>query len=320
MNAFISLTDVKAPVRLDTIDDQAAVLRFAAMEARQGGAALATLVEIRGGAARALGAHIAVAADGRFCGYVSGGCVEAAVAAEAIAAIAARRDRFVIFGEGSPFFDIELPCGGGITIAIHVVRRPEVIERVLRRLDRRQEAFLLYRFYNEMLEIPGEGESHANWQNGEVLTTYSPGTLFVISGQGGEAAAVQRLAQASGFEAVRYEPSMDLSSVTCRIDRFTAVVLLHHDLDAEAPVLARSLQSSAFYIGALGSARTHGRRLARLREQGIAPSATERIKAPIGLFGPARDTTSLAISVLADVASARLNASVLKGGISSGCG
>jgi xanthine dehydrogenase accessory factor len=56
-------------------------------ELAKGGVALATLVEIRGGAARALGSHVAVAADGRFCGYVSGGCIEAAVASEALDAM-----------------------------------------------------------------------------------------------------------------------------------------------------------------------------------------------------------------------------------------
>jgi xanthine dehydrogenase accessory factor len=90
------------------------------------------------------------------------------------------------------------------------------------------------------------------------------------------------------------------------IDAFTAVVLLHHDLDIEETVLTRALASPAFYIGALGSTRTHRRRLERLRSSGTPSESFDRIKAPIGLFGPTRDSTSLALSVLADVAAARL--------------
>ncbi|RVK59238.1 XdhC family protein [Sinorhizobium meliloti] len=67
------------PIQVRVRDDDAEVLKFAVDAFRHGGAALATLVEIRGGAARAIGSQIAVAADGSFCGYVSGGCVEAAV-------------------------------------------------------------------------------------------------------------------------------------------------------------------------------------------------------------------------------------------------
>lgn len=72
-------------------------------------------------------------------------------------------------------------------------------------------------------------------------------------------------------------------------------------------LLEVALGSNAFYIGALGSRRTHEKRILRLRELGYDQSAIDRIKAPIGMFGPARRATSLAISILADVAAAREN-------------
>ena len=132
------------PVRASTTDDPTDLLSFAVDAFRKGRVALATLVEVRGGAARALGSQIAVTSDGRFCGYVSGGCVEAAVAAEALLAIAEGRDRLAKFGEGSPFFDIVLPCGGGISVAIHVVRDPQPLCRVLDRLGDREAVGLRY--------------------------------------------------------------------------------------------------------------------------------------------------------------------------------
>ncbi|HCV71891.1 MAG TPA: hypothetical protein DHE23_11245, partial [Agrobacterium sp.] len=88
---------------------------------------------------------------------------------------------------------------------------------------------------------------------------------------------------------------------------YTAVVLLHHDLDAEQAVLQAALRSPAFYIGALGSTRTHRRRVDFLVSSGFSRADTDRIRAPIGLFGPTRDANSLALSILADIAASRLS-------------
>jgi xanthine dehydrogenase accessory factor len=291
------------PHRAHAGDDPAAILRFAAEAMRRGGAALATLVEIRGGAARALGAHIAVAEDGSYCGYVSGGCVESAVAAEALEAIAVGGDRVVKFGEGSPFFDIALPCGGGITVAIHVLRTVTPINAVLTAISQRRPAALSLNVQSQHLSLFERKPSRCGWKDGAFLTIYRPRTRVVVSGQTGEAEVVCRLADAAGYEVACIDEGM-----TCTIDPFTAVVLLHHDLEKERWVLEKALASPAFYIGALGSTRTHHHRLERLRSEGVPSESFNRIKAPIGIFGPTRDATSLAISIVADVAAARLEA------------
>lgn len=298
------ITTMPNPVRASLVDNSADILGFAVEAAHHGGAALATLVEIRGGAARALGAHVAVASDGRYCGYVSGGCVEAALATEALQAIAEGRDRIVKFGEGSPFFDIALPCGGGITIAIHVLRDADVLKQALRDLGTRRSVALAYTPETQRLSRIERVPGRSGWRDTEFATVYRPVTRIVISGQTGEAAAVWRLAQASGYdvEIVTSHSAVKASA----LDGFTAVVLLHHDLDLEEDMLGKALTSPAFYIGALGSTRTHRRRIDRLKSIGTPSEAFDRIKAPIGLFGPTRDTTSLALSVLSDIAAARL--------------
>ncbi|MBY5332848.1 XdhC family protein [Rhizobium leguminosarum] len=292
------------PVRASSTDDPVELLRFAMDAHRRGAVALATLVDIRGGAARALGAHMAVAADGRFCGYVSGGCVEAAVASEALLAMAQGRDRTVKFGDGSPFFDIVLPCGGGISVAIHVLKDVGALRHVLDRLERRQAAGLVYSPERQAL-ISVDPLPRACWREGDFLTVYRPRTRIVLSGQTLEAQAVARLAEASGYDVIAVAPG-GVRSVADIIDPFTAVVLLHHELDAEAAILETALASPGFYIGALGSTRTHRRRVERLRAMAFRRDDIARIKAPIGMFGPTRDATSLALSVLADVAAARL--------------
>ncbi|MFL5011733.1 XdhC family protein [Rhizobium sp.] len=292
------------PVRASSTDDPAELLRFAIDAHRRGAAALATLVDIRGGAARARGAHMVVAADGRFCGYVSGGCVEAAVASEALLAMAQGRDRMVKFGDGSPFFDIVLPCGGGISVAIHVLKDVEALRHVLERLERRQAAGLAYSPERQALE-PVEPLPRTCWLERDFLTVYRPRTRVLISGQTIEAQAVVRLAEASGYDVIAVAPG-GVRPVADIIDPFTAIVLLHHELDAEAAILETALASPGFYIGALGSTRTHRRRVERLRAMAFRRDDIARIKAPIGMFGPTRDATSLALSVLADIAAARL--------------
>lgn len=291
---------IRAPVRSALTDDPVEILTFAADAFDKGGAALATLVEIRGGAARALGSHVAISRDGRYCGYVSGGCVEAAVASEAVAAIAEGRDRLVSYGDGSPFFDIVLPCGGGITVAIHVLLDGRAIRATIDSLCQRRSAALRYSPTLHRLAVVAALERSA-WHDEEFISVYRPRTRLLISGRNLEARAVATVAQASGYDVV-----LDDQSVKCVIDEATAVVILHHDLDAEDKVLERALASPAFYVGALGSTRTHRRREERLRQHGWANSDINRIKAPIGFFGPTRDASSLALSVLADVAAARL--------------
>lgn len=142
--------------------------------------------------------------------------------------------------------------------------------------------------------------------DGQFETVYRPGTSIVVSGQTAVALTVARIAQAAGHDVTVLNNGETYEGSYPTIDPFTAVVLLHHDLDAEERILERALHSTAFYIGALGSTRTHLKRLERLRRAGFSNIEVDRIRAPIGLFGPTRDTTSLALSVLADVAASRL--------------
>jgi xanthine dehydrogenase accessory factor len=212
----------------------------------------------------------------------------------------------VKFGEGSPFFDLIFPCGGGITVAIHVLRSDDEIVNVLAKIAARRPVGLSYSPQSQALAEPKVKPTTSQWQGEEFVSVYHPRTRILICGQGGEAEAVRGLAVSAGYDVRVLRASAQVAAPTLEIDRFTAVALLHHDLDAEAGVLKQALTSPAFYIGALGSSRTHRSRLERLQASGVDPDQLGRIKAPIGMFGPTRDTINLAISVLADVASARL--------------
>src|SRR5262249_36937257 len=87
-------------------------------------------------------------------------------------------------------------------------------------------------------------------------------------------------------------------------DARTAVVTLTHDPKLDDPALATALGSRAFYIGALGSSRTHAARLGRLRERGFGDGDIARIHGPVGLPLGARTAPEIAVSILAQVVGA----------------
>jgi xanthine dehydrogenase accessory factor len=87
-------------------------------------------------------------------------------------------------------------------------------------------------------------------------------------------------------------------------DRRTAVVTLTHDPKLDDPALSEALQGDAFYIAALGSTRTHAKRVARLREAGIGEDAIARIHAPAGLAIGAKSPAEIALSVCAQMTAA----------------
>ncbi len=285
-------------------DDAIEILAFAAQSLDEGYAvALVTLVEIHGGAARAIGAQMAVRGDGLYCGFVSGGCTEAAVAADAVIALQKGMDRNLRLGEGSPFFDIVLPCGGGITLAIHVLGDAGVLNLALAALQRRMPARLRYHPGRQALSFePGAGAT--SWQGDSFIRAYRPKQRLLLAGTPMEAGMVARVASASGYEVMSVERGQ--TPTPAQLDADTAVAILFHDIDRELPLLDAALASPAFYIGALGSRRTHAKRCDALRRRGHDEAALARIKAPIGIFDKARDAHALALSVVADIAQARL--------------
>jgi xanthine dehydrogenase accessory factor len=91
-------------------------------------------------------------------------------------------------------------------------------------------------------------------------------------------------------------------------DSRTAVVTLTHDPKLDDPALDRALKSQAFYIGALGSRRTHAARLKRLRELGHQDNALSRIRGPVGLNIEAVTAPEIALSIIAEIVAVRRNA------------
>lgn len=151
---------------------------------------------------------------------------------------------------------------------------------------------------------------------------YASAPRMVIVGAVHITQALAPMAAMAGFEVVVIDPRRAFAtaerlpgvSVTTEwpdealarigLDAQTAVVTLSHDPKLDDPALIAALQSQCFYIGALGSSRTHAKRVARLTEAGLA-DAIPRIHAPVGLDLGGRSPAEIAVSVLAQVIQSR---------------
>jgi len=96
----------------------------------------------------------------------------------------------------------------------------------------------------------------------------------------------------------------DQAFMRVKPDRFTAFVALTHDPKIDDPGLIAALRAGCFYIGALGSRKTHAKRVERLQSQGFTAEEIARIHAPIGLDIGAVSPPEIAVSILAEIVSA----------------
>ena len=154
---------------------------------------------------------------------------------------------------------------------------------------------------------------------GEIfLRCYTPPARLVLIGAVHIAQFLAPMAALAGFDVIIIDPREAFATearfpgitlvtewpgpalAKAGLDDRTAVVTLTHDPKLDDPALVAALQSPVFYIGALGSTRTHAKRVERLREQGLADLAP-RIHAPVGLDLGGRAAPEIAVSVLAQV-------------------
>jgi xanthine dehydrogenase accessory factor len=151
------------------------------------------------------------------------------------------------------------------------------------------------------------------------VQVFNPPKRMIIVGAVHIAQPLMTLAQTSGYEVDIVDPRgafatrdrfpgvtlsedwPDEALETLRIDNRTAVVTLTHDPKLDDPALHVALRSEAFYIGSLGSRKTHGRRVERLTEDGYTEEEIARIHAPVGLSINAKSPAEIAISIMAQI-------------------
>ncbi len=278
--------------------------------------AIVTIIDFIGSSPRLLGSHMIVCENGYYAGSVSSGCFDANVAAFALKSIEEGQQQKIRLGEGSPFVDIKLPCGGGIELLIIPDPAPSAINNIVDVLSQRNECSAL--LTNTGLHFVVDAKQTGQTSEGFYIR-YQPKLKIIAAGRGEELNSMVKASIATGFEVLVCCPDEDdlvafesyganIQHLTLidgdpmiKADPWTAVVLLFHDHEWEPRILFSALQSDAFYIGALGSRQTHANRLDTLRLMGVGEADLRRISGPIGLVASVRNTSMLAISALAEI-------------------
>lgn len=310
-------------MRMETAPEQALAWHKAGI-----GAALATVMETWGSAPRRAGAQLVVSGTGEMMGSVSGGCVEGAVVVEAIDALEDGQPRLLEYGiSDGDAFAVGLACGGTIRILVEPVGAAMPVEMlealVAARAARQKLAYVVdlqdwtrrldgqdfaARFASDRTGVEPDGQTF--------VTIHNPPLRLAIVGAVHIAQALAPMARVAGYDPIIIDPRGAFGSEArfpgerlindwpddaleeVGLDSRTALVLLTHDPKLDDPALHIALKSEAFYIGALGSTRTHGKRVERLTEAGFSEADIARIKGPVGLDIGAASPAEIAVSIL----------------------
>lgn len=278
--------------------------------------ALVTLVKIEGSSPRPLGAQMAVSEGGDWAGYLSGGCIERAVVAEALSAIQDGQNRRVRYGRGSKYLDIHLPCGSAVELVFDVHVSESELQAIDASVSSRQAASL--RIPGDIDEFPPE----------IMIRKYYSRRRLIVVGVGPAALQLVKLGRFSGLDAILHSPDIEtrhtaesdgiptlaIKSATVipdfQADANSAIVFMFHDHEWERKLIPAALETDAFYVGAMGSRRTHGKRLEILVKAGIDSVRLGRIRGPAGLFSGAKSAPEIATSILAEIMQVARSANV----------
>jgi xanthine dehydrogenase accessory factor len=151
------------------------------------------------------------------------------------------------------------------------------------------------------------------------FTVYVPAPQLVITGAVHISQALAPIGKMLGYDVTIVDPRTAFASPErfpdvkviaewpdqalppLNVDRYTALVALTHDPKIDDPALTHALARDCFYIGALGSRKTHARRIERLKQQGLTDADLSRIHAPIGLDIGAVSPAEIAVAIMAQI-------------------
>jgi xanthine dehydrogenase accessory factor len=295
-------------------DDARPALRAALVE---GSAALATIVALGGGGPRPVGTQM-VFGKNIVSGFLSGGCIEADVEAHALACLADGQPRRLVYGEGSPWPDIQLLCGARIEILVERIDPDDAAAQTLLRLaDCRFPAF----WASDGERRQCMEEPMAAWP-GAFERAYDPVPRLAVVGGDPTALAVATLSVQCGFETFLIRPkgpvsapplagvtysrdAVDDALTDLGLDAWTAVAICGHDIEIDHVALLAALPSPAPYVGLLGARRRLGERIERLKAAGLADDDLAKLRAPIGLDLGGKAPFEVAVAVIGEIIAAR---------------
>ena len=296
---------------------------------------LATVVQTWGSSPRPVGSLFACDREGRIAGSLSGGCVEDDLL-EKLQRGELARERAQFFRYGITAEETErlgLPCGGHLHVVVEPLDATDAYRAHFRHL---RERLAQRRIVRRRVDLKNRSFSHRDRARHEALDwnpqtevlehSYGPRQQLFIIGAGMVSKYLAEMAQTLDFEVTVCDPRerllsdfavpgarrvRDMPDDAVRAhadDPSTAIVALTHDPRIDDMGLMEALKSDAFYVGAMGSARTSANRRKRLRALDLSEAEIRRLHAPIGLPIGSKTPPEIAISVLAELIAARAKA------------
>lgn len=296
------------------------------------GAVIATVVETWGSAPRPVGSQLAISGDAQIMGSVSGGCVEGAVVEEALAALEAGESQVLEFGvSDDQAFAVGLACGGRIRVLVEpvgIVMREDVLEDLVAARAARKAVAYVFDLDERAGHLAGPeafpdrfrmDKSGVEEDGKTFVAVHNPPLRMAVVGAVHIAQPLMQMARLAGYDAILIDPRETFGAAArfpdetisnewpdealdaFGLDARTAVVTLTHDPKIDDPAIETALRSKVFYLGALGSRRTHGKRVERLWEKGFDRDSIDRIHAPVGLDIGARSPAEIAVSIMAEI-------------------
>ncbi len=300
--------------------------------------ALATVVRTWGSSPRPAGSHLAVRDDGTFLGSVSGGCVEGAVVEEAGGVMKTGAPKMLEFGvTNERAWEVGLACGGTVRIYVEPAN-PETLDALLSSIEHRRAVVLATALKSGDQRLLGAGDGTTGEEHEAVARTlrtdrceideadeappifyqpFNPPLRMMVVGAVHIAQPLSSMAALAGYEVTVVDPRESFASAerfpgvaldtqwpdaaleALGLDHRCAVVTLTHDPKLDDPALQVALRSSAFFIGCLGSKKTHASRLRRLEKAGFTEDDLARVHGPVGLPIGSRSPAEIAVSILA---------------------
>jgi len=289
--------------------------------------ALAVVTKTWGSAPRGVGSLMAIASDGRFEGSVSGGCVEGTVIAEANQLTHAGGSKLLSFTVSSEqAWEVGLACGGQIEILI-IALSGDVSGKsraLCDTVEARNAGHVAFDLNTGTFEFqPTGAPSDLAFDDNRLTLPVTPKYRLMIIGAVHIAQHLAPIATDAGYDVTIIDPraafteSRSFGDATliedwpddclakASLDGHTAVVTLTHDPKIDDAALDPALRSPAFYIGSLGSRKTHTARLSRLEKKDFSNEDLKRIHGPVGLDIGAKTPAEIAISIMAEITLAR---------------
>lgn len=254
-------------------------------------------------------------------GFVSGGCVEADVALHARDTLADGQPRTLVYGRGSPWMDIALPCGGRLDLLAERIS-PDDTAVVTFVSALQQRRTVRYQSDGRVRRCSApDGAPAAEWAVDHV---FAPPQRLIVVGSDAIAMAIAGLGSRLGWASVlintdesfampelgvvhRSDPP-DAALASMVPDGRTAIAVATHDLEHDEVTILAALATGAGYIGVLGARRRIPERVDRLRRAGVSEADIARLHMPIGLPLGAASPWEIAVSVTAQIIAERSEA------------